>query len=231
MPCTAGVSGQFALPACQVSTAWGDLKQVVPVRAVIPFHRWDVDARLQNADGSAGGVRFGGLVRNVDRFDNAMFGVSPAEAALLDPQQRLLLAHCYEARPTRAHDAAPNPTTCASQIRLRCTYDAAMAEPKASSCPQIKATRLACTCLCGPLAILSESCHTTATDGIYPAAMVTTVTLPRHAGDGHSWRQTGRQRRMRRRRHCQRGVQRPSGAALRSPRQRLRRHWRRQQRR
>ena len=43
-------------------------------------------------------------MRAVDRFDTAVFDVSPAEAAFMDPQQRLLLAHCYQVRRARAQD-------------------------------------------------------------------------------------------------------------------------------
>ena len=55
--------------------------------AAIPWTRWDSDAPAF-ADGDA---RFGALLADVAAFDEAMFGVSRIEAALMDPHQRLLL--------------------------------------------------------------------------------------------------------------------------------------------
>ncbi|HSJ99765.1 MAG TPA: acyltransferase domain-containing protein, partial [Kofleriaceae bacterium] len=75
----------------------------------VPADRWNVELFL-DADPEAPGkmtTRWGGFVRDVDRFDPAFFGISPREAVQMDPQQRLALELGWAA----LEDAAIVPAT------------------------------------------------------------------------------------------------------------------------
>ena len=78
--------------ADDAETYWSNLMQGrVDIREVPP-DRWDWrafhgDPREPNRTLA----RWGGFIDDVDRFDNDLFRISPAEARLMDPQQRLML--------------------------------------------------------------------------------------------------------------------------------------------
>jgi acyl transferase domain-containing protein len=77
----------------------------------VPPSRWNAEA-FHGTDPAVPGktaTRRGGFLDNVEQFDAAFFGISPAEAESMDPQQRLALETCWEA----LEDAAIVPGTLA----------------------------------------------------------------------------------------------------------------------
>ena len=61
-----------------------------------PSGRWELYG-LAGPDESTRGLRRGGYLEGIDRFDAGFFGISPREAATMDPQQRLMLELAWEA--------------------------------------------------------------------------------------------------------------------------------------
>ncbi|MEU7136735.1 type I polyketide synthase [Streptomyces sp. NPDC046261] len=84
-----GMSCRFP-QAPDPSAFWRLLTAGASAVTQVPAGRWTLP-------GSApAGIRHGGFIDDVDRFDPAFFGISPREAAAMDPQQRLMLELAWE---------------------------------------------------------------------------------------------------------------------------------------
>jgi thioester reductase-like protein len=66
---------------------WKLLSQGLSAIREVPEGRWPVSGSRE---------RWGGFLDNIDRFDAALFGITPKEAVRMDPQQRLLLEVAWE---------------------------------------------------------------------------------------------------------------------------------------
>ena len=83
-----GISGRYP-GADNLEEFWQNLVSGTDSISQIPEHRWDKSLGLQD-DNENNGL-WGGFINDIDKFDPALFKISPREANLIDPQERLFL--------------------------------------------------------------------------------------------------------------------------------------------
>ncbi|GAQ53472.1 SDR family NAD(P)-dependent oxidoreductase [Streptomyces acidiscabies] len=108
-----GLAGRYP-SADDLDEFWENLSAGRDSITEIPNDRWD-STRWYDPDPAAPGLahtRWGGFLRDVDRFDPLFFGISPRQAELMDPQERLFLLnswHLLEDAGYRRADLAGRP--------------------------------------------------------------------------------------------------------------------------
>ncbi|MFD8378352.1 SDR family NAD(P)-dependent oxidoreductase [Streptomyces sp. NPDC059679] len=108
-----GLAGRYPA-ADDLDELWTTLAEGRDAITEIPAERWD-SLRWYDPDPAAPGLahtRWGGFLRDVDRFDPLFFGISPRQAELMDPQERLFLQnawHVLEDAGYRRSDLADRP--------------------------------------------------------------------------------------------------------------------------
>ncbi|MCC9020865.1 SDR family NAD(P)-dependent oxidoreductase [Bacillus nakamurai] len=92
-----GVSGRYP-QAENLQEFWKNLKEGADCITEIPSERWD-HSLYYDADKDKEGKtygKWGGFLKDVDKFDPQFFHISPREAKMMDPQERLFLQCVYE---------------------------------------------------------------------------------------------------------------------------------------
>ncbi|PSB02439.1 type I polyketide synthase [Merismopedia glauca] len=81
------------------SSFWSLLRNGGDAIAPVPSDRWDIDRFYHPEPGTPGKMitRWGGFLKQVNRFDANFFGISLEEAQRIDPQQKLMLEVAWEA--------------------------------------------------------------------------------------------------------------------------------------
>ncbi|MFN6534742.1 MAG: type I polyketide synthase [Nostoc sp. EkiNYC01] len=94
-----GMACRFPGGADDPETFWQILRDGTDAIVEVPSDRWDIDTYYDPNPDTPGKMssRYGGFLKQVDRFDAEFFGISPREAISIDPQQRLLLEVSWEA--------------------------------------------------------------------------------------------------------------------------------------
>ncbi|WP_230646939.1 beta-ketoacyl synthase N-terminal-like domain-containing protein, partial [Bradyrhizobium sp. Leaf401] len=92
-----GMSGRYA-EADDVDEFWRNLREGRNCITEIPKERWDWKRYYSEEKGKAGSIytKWGGFIRDIDKFEPLFFRISPREAELMDPQERLFLEEAYK---------------------------------------------------------------------------------------------------------------------------------------
>src|SRR6266498_1928139 len=78
---------------------WENLKNSKDLITVIPPDRWRWEEYYGDPlkEANKSNSKWGGFMKEVDKFDPLFFGISPREAEMMDPQQRIFLEHVWKA--------------------------------------------------------------------------------------------------------------------------------------
>lgn len=92
-----GLSGRYA-GANSIHEFWNNLKDGKNCISEIPKERWDWRKYFSEEKGKKGFMytKWGGFIKDIDKFDPLFFHITPKEAELMDPQERLFLEIVYE---------------------------------------------------------------------------------------------------------------------------------------
>ncbi|MCP4020738.1 MAG: SDR family NAD(P)-dependent oxidoreductase, partial [Desulfobacteraceae bacterium] len=93
-----GISGRYP-QAYDLTAFWQNLSQGKDCITKIPKERWIwQDYYTEDNTGLTGHTsKWGGFIKDADKFDPLFFNISPREAELMDPQERLFLEHVWTA--------------------------------------------------------------------------------------------------------------------------------------
>ncbi|MEC1541502.1 polyketide synthase PksM [Bacillus subtilis] len=110
-----GISGRYP----QAETAedfWNNLKEGRNCIEEIPKDRWDWKAYYDKEKGKEGSIytKWGGFIKDMDKFDPLFFQISPLEAERMDPQERLFLQTAYAS----IEDAGYTPDSLCSSRKI-----------------------------------------------------------------------------------------------------------------
>jgi 3-oxoacyl-(acyl-carrier-protein) synthase/acyl carrier protein len=110
-----GLAGRYP-GAENIEEFWDNLKQGKNCITEIPRERWDWEKYYSTEKGKEGSMntKWGGFVKDVDRFDPLFFRISPAEAEIMDPHERLFLEVAYQS----IEDAGYTPSTICGSTRV-----------------------------------------------------------------------------------------------------------------
>src|SRR5207302_1995620 len=99
-----GISG--VMPQSEdLEEFWENLKNSKDMVTVIPRDRWNWEDYYGDPfkEVNKSNSKWGGFMKEVDKFDPLFFGISPREAQMMDPQQRIFLETVWKAIEDSGH--------------------------------------------------------------------------------------------------------------------------------
>lgn len=93
-----GMSGRFP-GADNLDEFWENLSNGVSSVTEVPKERWDISQYYDPDEDKMDKTnsKWGGFLKDIDKFDPAFFNISGMEAEVMDPQQRIFLEECWKA--------------------------------------------------------------------------------------------------------------------------------------